>query len=79
MTDIEKQKVFDRAKEMFDTFDIDNEQQSAIIIMYDKEGGNFRMLTVNATPMTALLLLTNAYESVLDNVKDMMDSDRTLN
>jgi len=37
------------------------------------------MLTVNATPMTALLLLTNAYESVLDNVKDMMDSDRTLN
>ena len=79
MTDTEKQKTLDRAKEMFDTFDIDNEQQSAIIIMYDKEGGNFRMLTVNATPMTALLLLTNAYESVLDNVKDMMDSDRTLN
>jgi len=47
--------------------------------MYDKEGGNFRMLTVNATPMTAMLLLTNAYESVLDGVKDMMDTDRTLN
>jgi hypothetical protein len=79
MTDTEKRKALDRAKEMFDTFDIDNEQHSAIIIMYDKEGGNFRMLTVNATPMTAMLLLTNAYESVLDGVKDMMDTDRTLN
>ena len=79
MTDTEKQKALDRAKEMFDSFDVDNEQHSAIIIMYDKEAGNFKMLTVNATPTTAMLLLTNAYESVLDGVKDMLNTDRTLN
>lgn len=79
MTDTEKQKALNRAKEMFDSFDVDNEQHSAIIIMYDKEASNFKMLTVNATPTTAMLLLTNAYESVIDSVKDMMDSDRTLN
>jgi len=79
MTDTEKQKALDRAKEMFDSFDVDNEQHSAIIIMYDKEASNFKMLTVNTTPMTAALLLTNAYESVLDGVKDMLDTDRTLN
>jgi hypothetical protein len=47
--------------------------------MYDKEASNFKMLTVNATPTTAMLLLTNAYESVIDSVKDMLDPDRTLN
>lgn len=79
MTDTEKQKALNRAKEMFDSFDVDNEQHSAIIIMYDKEASNFKMLTVNASPTIAMLLLTNAYESVIEGVKDMMDSDRTLN
>lgn len=79
MADTEKQKAMERVKKMFDTFDVDNEQHSAIVIMYDKEAGDFKMLTVNATPMTAALLLTNAYESVLESVKDMMDSERTLN
>jgi hypothetical protein len=79
MDNMEKQKALNRAKEMFDSFDIDNEQHSAIVIMYDKEASNFKMLTVNATPTTAMLLLTNAYESVIDSVKDMLDPDRTLN
>jgi D-alanine-D-alanine ligase-like ATP-grasp enzyme len=79
MTDVEKQKALERAKEMFDSFDVDNDQHSAIIIMYDKEAGNFKMLTVNANPTTAMLLLTNAYESVIEGVKDMLSTDRTLN
>jgi len=79
MTDTEKQKAFNRAREMFDSFDIDNEQHSAVIIMYDKEASSFKMLTINASPTESMLLLTNAYESVLAGVKDMLNPDRTLN
>jgi len=78
MDEMEKEEALRRAKEMFNTFDIDNEKHSGIIVMYDKESNNFKMLTINANPETVIMLLSTAYDTALENMENIMP-DRTLN
>ena len=78
MDDVTKQEALEKARKMFDKFDIDDENHSAIIIMYDKKEGQFRMLTINTTPPTAMALLDNAVESVIETISDLINP-RTLN
>lgn len=70
MDEINKQQALEQAKQMFDKFDIDDANHSAIIVMYDKKESAFRMLTINVTPSEAMMLLDNAVDSVIDNVSD---------
>ena len=68
-----------KAKEMFDTFDVDNENHSAIIILYDKGKQRFKMVTVNTSAGHAILMLANAHESIVQSIESELDPDRTLN
>lgn len=79
MNKVEKKKAIKKAKEMFETFDVDNEEHSAIIILYDKGKQQFKMVTVNASAGHAILMLANAYGSIVESVEDELDTDRTLN
>jgi hypothetical protein len=79
MNEIEKKEAFKKAKEMFETFDVDNEEHSAIIILYDKGKQKFKMVTVNASASYAILMLANAHGSILESVEAELDTDRTLN
>lgn len=79
MNDLEKREALQKAKEMFDTFDVDNENHSAIIILYDKSKKQFKMVTINTAAGHAMLMLTNAYESIVESIEAELHTDRTLN
>jgi hypothetical protein len=79
MNDLEKREALQKAKEMFDTFDVDNENHSAIIILYDKGKQRFKMVTVNTSAGHAILMLANAHESIVQSIESELDPDRTLN
>jgi hypothetical protein len=82
MKDTTKQEAMDKVKHMFDKFDVDNDDHLAIVIMYDKKLGDFRMLTLNTSPGSAVAMLDNAMESVMGHIKDAiedMHKDRILN
>lgn len=79
MNEIEKKEALEKAKEMFNTFDVDNEDHSAIIILYDKSKKQFKMVTVNTSAGHAMLMLTNAYESIIESIEAELNTDRTLN
>ena len=79
MDEAEKREALAKAQEMFSKFDVDNKDHSAVILLYDKSTGTFRMLTVNTQPGTALAMLDNAMDTVLDVIHDLDNPDRTLN
>lgn len=74
-----KKEALEKFKQMFNTFDIDNENHAAIFLMYDKTEGEFRMLTLNTTPSIAIAMLDSATESLVECINDSLDDDRTLN
>ena len=78
MDEVSKQQALEQARQMFDKFDIDDENHSAIIVMYDKKESAFRMLTINTNPGEAMMLLDNAMESVVDSISDAVKY-RTMN
>ena len=78
MDEVTKRDALEKAKKMFDKFDIDNDNHSAIIIMYDGQDSQFRMLMINTNPGQAMLLLDNAVESVIEDVSDAVKY-RTMN
>lgn len=78
MDEVTKRDALDKAKQMFDKFDIDDENHSAIIIMHDKKENQFRMLLINTNPGQAMMLLDNAVESVIDDISEALKY-RTLN
>lgn len=78
MDEVTKRDALDKAKQMFDKFDIDNDNHSAIIIMYDGKESQFRMLMINTNPGQAMMLLDNAVESVIDDISEEVKY-RTLN
>lgn len=79
MNDLEKREALQKAKEMFETFDVDDENHSAIIILYDKGKKRFKMVTVNTSAGHAILMLANAHESILETIESELNPDRTLN
>ena len=79
MNEADKKEALAKAQEMFKQFDVDNKEHTAIILMYDKSTGTFRMLTVNAVPETVLAMLDSAMQTVVDVIEDCDNPDRTLN
>ena len=78
MDEVTKNDALEKARQMFDKFDIDDSNHSAIIIMFDKKESQFRMLTINTNAGEAMMLLDNAVESVVEEVSDAVRY-RTLN
>ena len=75
----EKKEAFDKAKQFFDKFDVDDDKHAAVIILFDKEAKAIRMLTINANPGCTLMMLNNATDTFIESIESAMDIDRTLN
>jgi hypothetical protein len=78
MTDSVKTESLAKAKQMFDSFDIDNDDHSVILLMYDKHEGKFNMVSLNTSPGVALGMLDNATEAILEYLKED-DETKVLN
>jgi hypothetical protein len=73
MNDSVKNNSFNKAKQMFNSFDVDNEDHSVILIMYDKSDGQVNMVTLNTSAEVAVNMLGTAMSAVMDLCNEVLD------
>lgn len=74
----ESNEALDKAKEMFNKFDIDNDDHACVIIMFDKSASAFRMVALNCNEFEASALTLQAL-TIFNEANESQDDDRILN
>lgn len=75
----EANEALEKAKEMFNKFDIDNDAHAGVIIMFDKNASAFRMVALNCNELEASALTLQALMIFNEASNSEIDDDRTLN